>query len=375
LAISTQTFTQYVSNAVAAIQGASRQLVDLSVGSVLLAAVQATAAIALWLQGIALQIAALTRFSSSFGADADSWGADFGYGRLGALFAKGQVTFSRFTPTNQATVNLGTLVQTADGTQGYAVIADTTQPTFNAGINAYVIPAGTPSASVTVQSVNAALAANVAAGSITILAQSAPFVDTVSNAAPMAGGADAETDTAYHARFPRFLASLSNATPTAIRSAAQSVGANVQFTFTENLNPDGSAHPGFFFVVADDGSGAPPSSFITAVAAAIEAVRGTSITYGVFPPTKLFANVAMTIVTASGFVHSTVAAAVSAALTSYINALPIGAPLPYAVLSSIAFGVAGVSNVPLSLLTLNGGTTDLVPTAQQLVKTGSVTVL
>lgn len=371
MAISSQTFSQYVSAAVTAVQGASSRLLDLSVGSVLRAVLQSTAAMALWLQGIALQVASLTRFASSAGTDADSWGADFGFPRIGSLNATGPVIFSRFTSTNQATIAIGVLVQTADGTQSYGAIADITQPTWNVAANAYIIPAGTASAVITVKSVNAAAAANVAAGAITIIAQSIPYIDTVSNAAPMTGGADAESDTAYHARFPQFISSLSSATPGAIKFAIQSVAANVNFTFTENKTLAGVAQPGFFYVVADNGTGAPPPSFLTSVATAIEAVRGDSITYAVYPPSILSASVAMTLTTATGFVHATVVAAVVAALTAQINALKIGQSLPYNLLSSIAFGVSGVTNV--TGITLNGGTADLLPNgAQSIIKAGGI---
>jgi uncharacterized phage protein gp47/JayE len=374
LAISTQTFTQYVANAVAAIQGAAQQLVDLTVGSILLAVVQAQAALALWLQGVALQIAALTRFATSFGPDADSWGADFGFTRLGALFARGAVTFSRFTATNQASIAVGATVQTADGTQSYTVIADPNQSTFSALLNAYIIPAGTSSALVTVQSVNAAAAANVAAGAISILAQSIPFIDTVSNALAITGGADQESDTVYHARFPQFIASLSRATNGAISFAIQSLGPNVDFTLTENQNLDGSAHLGFFYVIADDGTGAPGTPFLNAVAGAVEGVRGSTIQYAIFGPTLVAANVAMTLTSAPGFIHGTVTAAVQAAIIAAINALPIGADLPYTFLASIAYSVPGVAIVS-SGYTLNGVTnTDLVTTAQQIIKAGTVAV-
>lgn len=372
MSIGQKSFTQLVAQMTAAIQGAANALADLSPGSILRAVAQAAAAIAMWLQGIALQIAALTRFATSFGTDADSWGADFGFPRLAAFFASGQVTFSRFTSTNQATVNLGVLVQTPDGTQQYAVIADATQPTWNAGLNAYIIPAGTSSAVITVQSTNAAAAANVSAGGITILAQAIPFIDTVSNAAAMTGGADPETDLAYHARFPQYIASLSRATRAAIAFAIQSLGPNVNFTITENQSLGGVFQPGYFFVIADNGTGSPPGSFLTAVGNAVEAVRGETITYGVFAPTLVTANVVMALTTASGFLHSDVVAAVTAALQAQINALPIGADLPYTFLASIAYDVPGVTNV--TGITLNGGTSDLVATAVQIIKSGTLGV-
>ena len=386
MAISTQTFTQFVSNAVAAIQGAATALVDLTIGSVLRAVVDSAARIALWLQGEALQTAALTRFATSYGTDADSWGTDFGFTRLPPKYATGPVTFSRFTPTNQATIGAatnsgtdangniiwtgGVIVQTADGSQPFQVIPDTTQPIFSAALNAYVIPAGTSSASATVQSVNAAAAANVSAGSITLLSQAIPFVDTVTNPAPMVGGDDPETDTAYKARFPQFIASLSRATKGAISFVVQSVIGDGpgSFTITENQSFAGLPQPGFFFVIVDNGTGNPPASFLAVVANAVDAIRGETITFGVFAPGLVTANIAMVLTTATGFVHANVVAAVVAALQKTINALPIGASLPYNLLSSIAFGVPGVTNV--TGITLNGGTADLVATPQQIIKAG-----
>jgi uncharacterized phage protein gp47/JayE len=223
-----------------------------------------------------------------------------------------------------------------------------------------------------VKSVNAANAANVSAGAISILAQSIPFVDTVNNAASTAGGADQEPDTAYHARFPQYIGSLSRATQGAISFAIQSLGPNVDFTITQNQTLAGVFQPGFFFVIADDGTGSPSSDFLASVATAVEAVRGETITYAVFGPTLVTANIGMVLATAAGFVHSTVVAQVIAALTAQINALPIGADLPYTQLAGIAYSVPGVVNA--TGITLNGGTSDLITTVQQIIKAGTLGV-
>ena len=388
MAISTQTFTQFVSNAVAAIQGAASALADLTVGSILLAVVQAVSGIALWLQGIAVQVAGLTRFATSFGTDADSFGADFGFSRLPAEFATGQVTFSRFTPTNQATIQAatnigtdangniiyvgGTLVQTADATQQYQVIPDTMQPTYNATLNTYIIPAGTASATATVKSTNAAAAANVIAGAISVVSQAIAFVDTVSNAAPMENGADAESDTAYKARFPLYLVSLARATAGAVNYAITSQGEGVNNTLTENLNYVGQTDPGYFYAVVDNGSGSPPSGFLSTVSNAIDAVRPLCSSYAVFAPVIVSAGVSLALTAAPGYVKATVAAALTTALQKYIDTLPIGTTFNYSRIASIAYSVPGVGNV--GSVTLNGGTADLVATGQQIVKAGAITI-
>src|SRR5271163_3683267 len=117
--LSTQNFTQIVQNTVAAIQAGSTQLLNLTVGSVLRAIVEANAALVLWLQGLVTYVLTLTRFATSVGSDADSWAADFDFTRLAAVAATGTVTFTRFTDTTQSVVPFGAQVQSADGTQTF----------------------------------------------------------------------------------------------------------------------------------------------------------------------------------------------------------------------------------------------------------------
>lgn len=367
----TQTFTQFVNNSVSAIQGLASQLVDLTVGSVLRSFVDAYSLLGLWFQAIALQVASLTRFATSNNADADSWGADFGYTRDQGEAASGPVTFARFTATAQATIGVGTLIQTSTGFQ-YQVIADTTQAAYNATLSSYVIPAGTASISATVAALTTGSAGNAGAGLIDVLSSSIPGVDTVTNASAFANGTDPQTDPEYKAGFPLFLQSLRSATPAAIERAVQALGTEVDFTYTENFTLAGVAQPGFFYIIADNGTGDPPSGFLDSVTTAVEAVRGATITFAVYPPTIVTANVVMAVTSASSFVHSAVVTAVEVAIAAYINALPIGADLPYTILASIAYGVAGVTNV--TGVTLNSGTSDLTTTAAQIIKSGSISV-
>ncbi len=199
--VQTQSFNTIVANAVAAVQGAAAQLIDFTIGSVLRAVVEAVSAIALWLQGIALQVAALTRFATSNGIDADSWAADFRFHRLARQQpSSGQVTLGRYTPTFQALIPVGTTVQTSDGTEIFAVIADITQTAYNAGLNAYVIPATTTTCTATVQATTPGTASNVAAGLINTLSPPIANVDYVTNASAFTNGAAAETDAAFRAR-------------------------------------------------------------------------------------------------------------------------------------------------------------------------------
>lgn len=362
-----------IQNMATSVQQKAKVLVDFTLGSVTLAIVEATAQVVIWLESLILLLLQTTRAATSSGADVDSWMLDYGLTRLAATSSTGQVTFSRFTPTYQALIPVGTVVQTADGTQQFKVIADTNQSAYNATLGGYVIAAGVSSAVATVQAVNTGSLTNVLANTITMLTQAVQFVDTVTNAAGFTNGADAESDSAFRARFITYINGLSKATKTAVGNAVLAVKQGLSYVLVENQTYGGASQPGYFYVVVDDGTGSPPSTLLSSVANAIDVVRPLCSTYGVFGPVVVTANVAMTITTAAGYVHATVAAQVQAALQSYINSLAIGQTLSYTRLAQVAYDAsAGVTNVTGT--TLNGGTADLATTSLQIVKYGTVAV-
>lgn len=373
MALTTKDFSTLVQEMVSNVQGYASALVDLTIGSILRATLESVSAVVMWLQGLILALLATTRAATSSGTDLDTWMADFGLTRLAATYASGLVTFSRFTPTIQAVVPVGAVVQTADGSQQFTVNLDTTNPAYNASLGGYVIPAGSSSVTVSVTAVAAGSGANVVAAAISTLAQAIPGVDTVSNAAAFTNGANAESDGALRVRFISYVQSLSKATKAAVAYVITSLQQGLTYTLTENQTRAGVYQPGYFFVVVDDGTGAPSSTLLSTVYNAIDAVRPITVTFDVFAPTVLTANVVMTIATASGYTHSAVTAIVQAALQSYINTLPLGASLAYSRLAQVAYDASpGVTNV--TGVTMNGGTSDIAATTQQVVKAGTVVV-
>lgn len=373
MAITSQDFTTLVRNQVTAIQGAAKVLVDLTVGSILRSIVEANAAVILWLQGLILQLLAITRAATSSGADLDSWVGDYGVSRLAAVAASGQVAFSRFTPSQQAVIPVGATVQTADGSQQFAVTLDTTNPAYNAALGGYVLAAAASSITVTVAASTAGAGGNVSAGQINTITQALPGVDTVSNAVAFVNGSDAESDTALRTRFIAFVASLSKATKGAIGYVITSLKAGVSYVIVENQLYNGTAQMGYFYVVVDDGTGAPGSTFLSSVSNAIDAVRPVCSTFGVFAPVVVNANVSMLITTAAGYDHPTLVGLVGTAIRNYINSLTLGTTLAYSRLAQIAYDASpGVTNV--TSVTLNGGTADVTATSQQVIKANTVTV-
>src|SRR5690348_7832551 len=100
-------FSSLVQNMAAYVQGSASQLLDLTVGSVLRAILEASASMALWLQWLVLQLLAITRLATSSGNDVDSFVNDFGLTRLPGVGATGTVTFGRFNNTPAAFIPVG----------------------------------------------------------------------------------------------------------------------------------------------------------------------------------------------------------------------------------------------------------------------------
>jgi phage-related baseplate assembly protein len=368
----TQSFTTIVTNTIAGIQGRASKFLNFSTGSSLRAIVEGFAGLFLWFQALVLQLLLAIRLSTSTGADVDTFTADFmpivpgsqttalpgGSPRLGAQAASGNVTFSRFTAAPATCfIAVGATVVTTDGTNTqFAVVANTSFATYSALLGGYTLASSVASITVPVQAVVAGAAGNVAAGAISSITSPIQGIDTVTNPAAFANGADQEQDSDLKKRFAAYILGLSRGDVFGLTASVEGAAVNVQFTLTEGYNYDGSYHPGFFFVVADDGSGSPSVDFMAAITAAAQAVRPLSVQCTVFPPAVLFANVSMQLTTLAGFDHNTVVAQVAALVAFNVNSLGLGNDLAWSILASWAYSVPGVKIV--SNVVLNSATGD-----------------
>lgn len=368
-----KTWPILVRDHVTAIQARAAGLVDATIGSLIRAVAESNSSVVQWLQQLIVTLLATTRAATSAGADLDSWMGDFGFIRLSAVQSTGLVTFARFSSTGQAVVPVGTVVQTADGTQQFSVIVDTTNPAYSAAFGGYVVAVGVSSITVPVQANTAGAAGNALAGAVTQITGALPGIDTVTNTNAFANGTDPETDAAFRARFVLWIASLSKSTKAAIAYAITSLQQGVSYTLTENQDINGNAVAGYFTAVIDDGSGSPSSTFLASAANAIEAVRPFTVSYGVFGPQIVTANVAMTLTVDPAATRAAVVALVASALQTYIAGLKLGQLLPFTQLAAVAYGASPyVLNV--SAVTLNGGTSDLAATSRQVIRAGALTV-
>jgi hypothetical protein len=362
----------------AAAQSAVSTALDFTFGSVLRAILEANASLALWLQWLVLQVLAVTRLATSTGADCDSFGADYGFLRLGASFAGGQVTFFRSATTQAAQVMVGTVVKTKDGTQSYAVNLDATNAAYQADPTGatsgwYNIGVGVANVTCSVTAVAAGSAGNILSGTVGLIVGAIPYVDSVSNASAFAGGNNAESDVAYKARFMLFLASLSRATPVAVQAAIASVATNLTYAIRENYSNAGVYQPGNFSVTVDDGSGATPGATLALVSAAVDAVRPIGSSFSVQAATVLRANISMSITCPTAQLKALATAVVADAIASYIASLPVGGALSYTRLLQVAYNAsANVTDITGALL--NGGSSDIGGQFNIIVRAGTIVV-
>jgi uncharacterized phage protein gp47/JayE len=254
------------------------------------------------------------------------------------------------------------------------VIEDATNANWSPSQNGYVINSGTNSISAPVQATNGGVQGNVAADTITVLLNAIPGVDFVNNASTAATVAvDAETDAAFRIRFQLFLLGLASATNGAIQEAVASVQAGLTYQVVGNANPDGSSHLGYVTVFVDDGSGSPPSPLLAAVTNAVAGVVSECISFGVFGPTVVTANIAGVITVGAGYNLTTAETAAEAALQAYVQGLSFGGSLPYSRLFQLIYDAyPGITDV--TGLTLNGGTSDLTASVGHVIRPGTISL-
>lgn len=151
------------------------------------------------------------------GSELDRRAAEIVPGRLQrrtALFATGEVTFSRSGTTGVVNIPAGTLVAARDA-QGQIRYVTTAGGTIGNG--------DTASAAVPIVAQVAGSRANVEAGQINQIVSRTVGVQTVTNPAKLSNGRSRESDESFRGRLKLYVQGLSRGTPRAIESAAKNV--------------------------------------------------------------------------------------------------------------------------------------------------------
>jgi hypothetical protein len=366
----TRSFNQIVTNISTGIQGRASRLIDFSQGSPLRAIADGFAGLFLWFQALVLLLLQAARLSTASGTDVDTFVGDFQVYRLRAQAATGAVILSRISPNNTTVfIPTGTLFQTQGGDQKYKVTRNATFAGWSAQLDGYTLAANERSIQVPIEAVVAGSDGNAVMGSINQFASPLVGLDTVTNPAALLNGFDSEPDQRLKDRFAAFILGLSRGDYYGTEYAILSTGITVQWTLTEDFDYAGNWRPGYYYVVADDGSGFPSTDFMTEITVAVNSVRPLGVQAGCFPPLVTYAVVSMIIYTAPGYDHNTVCGLVAQALEDNINGLGLGVGLDFAILSAWAYTVPGVTRVSSVILNgLSGDAASIAPNEQATIK-------
>lgn len=375
MTIPQKTLAGFVSDMVTTWQAQTNISTVFTSGDPLLAFWQSVASQLDFLQAQIQLVLALARAQTSSGADLDSWMAQFNFIRLPANFATGQENFIRLTPASgQVVVPVGAVVQTVGGAVQYEVVADTTQSSFSAAVNGYIMNVGQSLVTATVEALVGGPGSNVLANQLVQFGSSVPGIDQVSNPSPITNGIAAETDAAFRTRFILYLATLAKATYSALLAAASSVQQGLLIALLENVMPSGTALLGSFTTIVDDGSGDPPAALLNAVFNAVDETRAFSVQPFVTAPTSVQAFITLAANLAPLAVAATVNIAIQNAVATIVNQLPPGGRLNGSAIITAALSVTGVAAVNPASLTINGGTADLIPPISQEIRTTAANI-
>ena len=357
----------------ASVQRSAGQLIDLSVGSLLRAILEANASIGLWIQWLIVQTLAMTRAATSTGADLDTWMADFKLVRLPATAASGAVTFTRLLTTQPALIPAGTQLKTTTGNVSFVVSKDTANAAWDAASNGYFLPSGAGSISLPVAAQTLGSIGNVTASTVSVIASPVPGVDAVTNTAAFAGGCDAESDAQLRSRFNDYINSRSQATVDAVGYAIVSLQQSLRYKIFENTNTSAGWMPGHFVVVVDDGAGNLTSSMAARVYEAVDKVRPIGSTFSIEAPVVVPVTIGVSLGTGQPPLSSSIVSLIGTGVMNYVECLPIGSTLAVSRIIEVVYRSGHISQNIYSV-SVNGSQADLACAPNAAFQLQSVTV-
>lgn len=300
-----------------------------------------------------LQRGSILRHRSTFIGKAEGSALDelvtdhLGIVRFPGVRARGEVTFSRpGTGFGDVAIAAGTRLETADEVR-FVTTHD-------------AILTGT-SIKVQVEAQEAGEAGNVGAATITVFVDKLPDTTvTVSNTEKMAGGAPPETDAELAARASLVIPLAARGTEEAVIFGARQVAGVVK----------AHVNPGTTTVYIADASGGANTTLINAVKDELDKWRPLGVNVTVLGASVVSQNATMALTFEVGFATQAASDLAVSVVKGVINSLDIGDTLYRSKLSQAVLNtVPGLLDVSFSV-----PSGDVVPSANQLLRAGTVTV-
>lgn len=287
------------------------------------------------------------------GSHIDAFASIFGLVRSAGTRASVTITF---TGTDNTVIPEGTWV-----------VADTGEryPT----LSAVTISGGTASAEAEAEQVG--LSYNVDAGAISRLQSTIAGVNSVTNAAPAAGGSDAESDRAFYTRLHTMLSEpVASGNINNYKQWARECSGVGYVAVLPLWDGNGTVK----VVLAGEDKLPVGEPIITAVAEHIEAERPIGADVTVVSVSALTITVAASVTLEDSASEEVVQLDMGAALQQLFDSLTVGAgeTIRYNRVLAILLSLPGV--VDCASMTLNGGKNNVVLTTEQVPQLGTVTI-
>lgn len=228
-----------------------------------------------------------------------------------------------------ATPAVGAVTWTRLAAGDYAIPAGTQ---FSATVNGRTITVATTQSAVIlsaetevdlqVQATTAGRTGNIAAGTIATVLTPIPADTgaTVTNAEPLAGGTEAESDDAYRSRIRDIYRTLRRGTPAALRTGALSVSGVSVVTINESL----VEQEGIVYVIVGDPDANGNDTQATAVAVELENWRAAGCLVSVLPATREEKPLSINVIIDFRTSQPAAQAAIRAAIVAYGDTLSPG---------------------------------------------------
>ena len=275
--------------------------------------------------------------------------------RKAATKATGRVTFSAGSEEHgDITIPAGTAVCATGDMRRFVTDSDA------------VVLSSAQSVSVNVTAAEAGRAYNVSAGTVGIIVTPVLGVDSVTNAAPIVGGSDAETDDQLRERIKDSFANISNGTNAAYyRAVAMSVDGVYSASAVGRGRGTGTVD------VYVSGRGVPLSyDKRREIEDIMRDARELNVDVRVFNPTPIQINLYIKLSVAEGYVFNTVASEVQSAVSDHITSLGIGKSVLLSDIGEIIYHINGVTSYKF----LESYGSDTTITATQYPTAGNILV-
>jgi uncharacterized phage protein gp47/JayE len=209
---------------------------------------------------------------------------------------------------------------------------------------------------------------NVAVGTITDISEGPQGLSSVTNAAALSGGSNMEDIEAFRLALLEWVRAPQSGSPADMQAWAESIDGVESASVFPNVDLSGAAAPGTVSVRITGVDGTIPSPDIqTAVLNELLShdLANITILVGTFTPRNI--NVTVTTTLDAGYILADVTASSTAAITNYINSVPVGGTIYQSGIIDSVFGLPGIVNVTTTF-------TDTTLAATEKAIPGTITV-